>query len=98
MEHTPLTTDQVNAVIYWMNQWEQLKGTSIPIRFRDDFSKDSTVLTEAFLMEVHPQLSFGMANDLLKFCNDNTIFYQTCYGHGQIMFHKWLNKIFNNDN
>ena len=94
MEHTPLTTNQVNAVIFWMNQWEQLKGTSIPIRFRDDFSNDSTILTEAYLMEVHPQLSLEMAYDLLKFCNDNTIFYKLCYGQGQIMFPKWLNKTF----
>ena len=35
----PLTQDQIDAVIDWMNKWEQLKGTAIPLRFKDDFTK-----------------------------------------------------------
>lgn len=27
----------VDVVIAWMNEWEQLKDTSIPIRFKEDF-------------------------------------------------------------
>ena len=34
-----LTTDQINAVIKWMNTWEQLRNSSIPMRFKEDFTK-----------------------------------------------------------
>jgi hypothetical protein len=34
-----LTEDQINAVIDWMNNWEQLKDTVIPIRFKEDWTK-----------------------------------------------------------
>lgn len=34
-----LTTDQIEAVVEWMNTWEQLKNTVIPIRFKEDFTK-----------------------------------------------------------
>ena len=27
----------IDVVINWMNEWEQLKGTVIPIRFKEDF-------------------------------------------------------------
>lgn len=33
----PLTKDQINAVINWMNEWDQLKDTAIPIRFEEHF-------------------------------------------------------------
>lgn len=29
---------RIQAVVDWMNEWEQLKGTSIPIRFKEDFT------------------------------------------------------------
>ena len=35
----PLTQDQIKAVIDWLNTWEQLENTVIPIRFRDEWSK-----------------------------------------------------------
>jgi hypothetical protein len=34
----PLTIDQIETVIDWMNTWEQLKDTAIPIRFKEDFT------------------------------------------------------------
>ncbi len=34
-----LTPIQVEEVIKWMNIWEQLKDTAIPIRFKEDFTK-----------------------------------------------------------
>jgi hypothetical protein len=34
-----LTEEQINGVINWMNKWEQLKGTAIPIRFKEDFTE-----------------------------------------------------------
>lgn len=34
-----LTDEQINAVINWMDSWEQLKDTAIPLRFKHDFSK-----------------------------------------------------------
>lgn len=32
-----LTPQQVERVVEWMNEWNQLKGTAIPIRFKEDF-------------------------------------------------------------
>lgn len=34
-----LTKDQIESVIEWMNTWEQLKDTAIPIRFKEDYTK-----------------------------------------------------------
>ena len=34
-----LTQDQIDAVIDWMNNWEQLKDTAIPLRFKQDWEK-----------------------------------------------------------
>jgi len=34
-----LTQDQIDAVIDWMNNWEQLEGTAIPLRFKEDWTK-----------------------------------------------------------
>lgn len=33
-----LNKQQVEEVINWMNEWEQLKGTAIPMRFAEDFN------------------------------------------------------------
>lgn len=33
-----LTYKQIEAVISWMNTWEQLRNTAIPMRFREDFT------------------------------------------------------------
>ncbi len=33
----PLSHEQIEAVIQWMNTWEQLKDTAIPMRFKEDF-------------------------------------------------------------
>ncbi len=32
-----LSKDQIEAVVQWMNTWEQLRGTVIPMRFREDW-------------------------------------------------------------
>lgn len=34
-----LTPEQIDNVVMWLNTWEQLKDTAIPIRFKEDFSK-----------------------------------------------------------
>ena len=34
-----LTDEQITAVVDWMNTWEQLKDTVIPIRFVEDFKR-----------------------------------------------------------
>lgn len=33
-----LTDQQIEAVMCWMETWEQLKDTAIPIRFKEDFT------------------------------------------------------------
>ena len=38
-EMKALTQDQIDAVVDWMNNWEQLEGTAIPIRFKEDWTK-----------------------------------------------------------
>ena len=39
-----LTQDQIKAVIDWMNEWEQLKNTVIPIRFEEDWIKQLNLI------------------------------------------------------
>jgi len=34
-----LTQTQIDIVIDWMNNWDQLKNTSIPLRFKEDWTK-----------------------------------------------------------
>jgi hypothetical protein len=34
-----LSTEQVEAVVQWMYEWEQLRNSAIPMRFREDFTK-----------------------------------------------------------
>ena len=34
-----LTIEQIDEVVKWMNTWQDLKYTVIPIRFREDFTK-----------------------------------------------------------
>ncbi len=34
-----LTKEQVNAIVDWLNNWDQLKGTAIPLRFKEEFTK-----------------------------------------------------------
>lgn len=33
-----LTHNQIEAIIAWMNNWDQLKNTVIPIRFKEDWA------------------------------------------------------------
>jgi len=35
-----LTNGQVEEIVLWLNQWDQLKDTDIPIRFKETFSKN----------------------------------------------------------
>jgi len=34
-----LKAEQIDEVVRWMNTWEQLKDTAIPIRFREYYSE-----------------------------------------------------------
>ena len=38
-----LTQDQIDAVVDWMNNWAQLKYTVIPIRFKEDWTKQLNI-------------------------------------------------------
>ena len=38
-----LNKEQIEKVIDWMNSWEQLKDTAIPLRFKEDFMKQLIV-------------------------------------------------------
>lgn len=35
----PLDKEQIKGVLKWMNEWEQLNGTFIPVRFEEDMRK-----------------------------------------------------------
>jgi hypothetical protein len=85
-----LTQDQIESIIDWMNSWEQLKDTIIPIRFREDFEYEVDLyLTVPYLMKMHPKLTLNEAYEYLEFCKSHTIYLKGCYGHGQIMYPKW---------
>ena len=34
-----LTQEQIDAVIDWMNGWDQLRDTAIPLRFKEEWTK-----------------------------------------------------------
>jgi len=34
-----LSTEQVEAVVQWMCEWDELRNSAIPMRFREDFTK-----------------------------------------------------------
>ena len=34
-----LTKEQIEGVIEWLNTWQQLKYSVIPIRFKEDYTK-----------------------------------------------------------
>lgn len=36
----PLTKQQLDAQVDWLNTWDQLRNTAIPIRFYETFSKN----------------------------------------------------------
>lgn len=36
----PLTKEQLEAQVEWLNTWEQLRDTAIPLRFYEKFSKN----------------------------------------------------------
>jgi len=38
-----LNKEQIQKVIHWMNTWEQLKDTAIPLRFKEEFTKQLTL-------------------------------------------------------
>ena len=38
-----LNKEQIEKVIDWMNTWEQLKNTAIPLRFKEEFTKQLTL-------------------------------------------------------
>ena len=35
-----LNENQIKIIIDWMNTWEQLRDTAIPVRFKEDFRKN----------------------------------------------------------
>ena len=41
-----LTNEQIKAIIEWLNSWEQLKDTAIPLRFKEDFPVKDDVRQE----------------------------------------------------
>lgn len=37
-----LTQEQVDRIIEWLNTWESIRNTAIPIRFKEDFKPEKT--------------------------------------------------------
>lgn len=54
--HNTLTQDQIIAVIAWMNTWEQLKDTAIPIRFKEDWVKQLNLASVSYSKVEKPPL------------------------------------------
>jgi hypothetical protein len=44
-----LSNEQVEAVVQWMNTWDQLKGTAIPIRFKEDWGEKFELFTDDYI-------------------------------------------------
>jgi hypothetical protein len=44
-----LTDSQIKDVVSWMNEWEQLKDTSIPLRFKEAFSDQDRFFLDYYL-------------------------------------------------
>lgn len=44
----PLTQQQIDLIFDWMNSYDQLKNTSIPLRFKEDFETvhDTTTMND----------------------------------------------------
>lgn len=83
-----LSEEQINTVYEWLNTWEQLRNTAIPLRFKEEF-KNNDLLSVSYLIEKHPELNEEQANDLLDFCQKKTIRRKECYGDGEIMYAEW---------
>ena len=50
----PLTKEQILEVVDWMNSWEQMRGTAIPIRFKEDFMQSQSIKIDCpFCHEMH---------------------------------------------
>lgn len=58
-----------------------------PINHQEERLPDK--ITSEWLKTIHPQINDEQAESLLKFCHDNTIRYQECYGRGESLFEKW---------
>lgn len=41
-EKIKLTDEQIEAVVDWLNEWEWIRGTSVPIRFKEDFVQEES--------------------------------------------------------
>ena len=41
MTNNLLTVEQISVIVNWMDTWDQLRGTAIPIRFIESFKNKS---------------------------------------------------------
>lgn len=46
-------------------------------------------ISPEYLKQLHPDLTTDQCEDLLRFCQSQTIIYRECYGDGSIMIPKW---------
>ena len=60
-----LTKEQVYNIIEWMDRWEQLKGTDIPMLFESDYIKQTQQVNDSLLT---PSLDkrFEFAEELIQ--------------------------------
>jgi len=61
----PFTEEQIKAVTDWMEEWETLKGSAVPIRFREEFDPVKKKINDILLDFYSGKKCIGSAaNDL----------------------------------
>lgn len=59
------------------------------IREREDIPLKDQKLTVSYLLDLHPELTYELAVDLLNFSIKETISLKGCYGDGRIIYPLW---------
>lgn len=50
-------------------------------------------LTVAYLLDLHPELTYELASDLLNYSRSQTITLKGCYGNGRIIYPEWKKQL-----
>ena len=58
----PLTDEQVQIIVNWLNTWEQLRNTAIPLRFKEHFTNKMAKLPEPPQWPLSRVLNWGLLN------------------------------------
>ena len=63
------------------------------VREREDIPLKDQKLTVSYLLDLHPELTYELACDLLKYSRTQTITLKGCYGDGSIIYPEWKKRL-----